>query len=216
MTLDLNFLVGLFAGLILMWIFDSLLYGRKSGSDKTRELEDLRRELAIYKKARTTAEANLQSAEQELETLRSRLAKVEQTEKLSMEQQEKLAAAEAELAEMRVQLEEVTTSAAVDSASAGTLSAAGSGTAVPPTPDDLKAIEGIGPKIEEILHEAGIDTFAKLAGSSVAALEKIVREDGGIRVAYPDTWPQQAGLASAGKWDELERLQDQLKGGRRV
>lgn len=120
MTLDLNFLVGLFAGLILMWIFDSLLYGRKSGSDKTRELEDLRQELAIYKKARTIAEANLQSAEHELETLRSRLARVEQTEKLSVDQQEKLAAAEAELAEMRVQLEEVTTSAAVESAGTGT------------------------------------------------------------------------------------------------
>lgn len=88
-------------------------------------------------------------------------------------------------------------------------------TAVPLTaPDDLKKIEGIGPKIEGILHDAGITTFAALADTSVAQLEKIVREDAGIRVAFPDTWPEQAQLAAAGSWAALEALQDELKGGR--
>lgn len=81
-------------------------------------------------------------------------------------------------------------------------------------PDDLKKVEGIGPKIEGILHDAGIATFAALAATSVAQLEKIVREDAGIRVAFPDTWPEQAGLAAAGEWAALETLQDELKGGR--
>lgn len=80
--------------------------------------------------------------------------------------------------------------------------------------DDLKIIEGIGPKIEGILHEAGIFTFAALAVASVAHLEQIVREEAGIRVAFPDTWPEQARLAAAGDWNALEKLQDQLKGGR--
>ena len=80
--------------------------------------------------------------------------------------------------------------------------------------DDLKIIEGIGPKIEGILHEAGIHTFAELAAASVSELEKIVREDAGIRIAFPDTWPEQAQLAADGKWAELEKLQDELKGGR--
>lgn len=84
------------------------------------------------------------------------------------------------------------------------------------TPDDLKIVEGIGPKIEGILHDAGIKTFAQLASASVTQLEKIVREDAGIRVAFPDTWPEQAQLAANGKWDELEQLQDDLKGGRRA
>lgn len=86
--------------------------------------------------------------------------------------------------------------------------------AEPVTPDDLKIIEGIGPKIEGILHEAGIYTFAALATTSVAQLEQIVREDAGIRVAFPDTWPEQAKLAAAGDWNTLATLQENLKGGR--
>lgn len=83
-------------------------------------------------------------------------------------------------------------------------------------PDDLKIIEGIGPKIESILHDAGIKTFAELAAASPSQLEKIVREDAGIRVAFPDTWPEQGRLAAEGKWDELEKLKDDLQGGRRA
>jgi predicted flap endonuclease-1-like 5' DNA nuclease len=82
--------------------------------------------------------------------------------------------------------------------------------------DDLKKIEGIGPKIERILHQAGIFTFAALAATDVAKLEKIVREDAGIRIAFPDTWPEQGRLAAAGEWAALEALQDELKGGRRA
>lgn len=85
----------------------------------------------------------------------------------------------------------------------------------PTAPDDLKIIEGIGPKIEGILQDAGIHTFAELAMVSVSQLEKIVREDAGIRIAFPDTWPEQARLAAAGEWAKLEQLQDELKGGRR-
>jgi predicted flap endonuclease-1-like 5' DNA nuclease len=88
-------------------------------------------------------------------------------------------------------------------------------TAVSLTPDDLKIIEGIGPKIEAILHDAGIRTFAQLAAATVNQLEQIVREDAGIRLAFPDTWPEQASLAAAGDWARLEQLQEELRGGRR-
>ncbi len=88
--------------------------------------------------------------------------------------------------------------------------------AEPVEPDDLKKIEGIGPKIEGILHEAGIYTFSALAATAVPQLEKIVREDAGIRIAFPDTWPEQASLAASGAWEQLENLQDELKGGRRA
>jgi len=30
----------------------------------------------------------------------------------------------------------------------------------------------------------------------------------------PGSWPQQAGLAAEGKWDELQTLQDNLDGGK--
>ncbi len=85
-----------------------------------------------------------------------------------------------------------------------------------PKPDDLKRIEGIGPKISSLLQAAGIMTFAQLADADVARLEQIVEDAGIGRIANPSTWPEQAALAAAGKWDELETLQDDLKGGRRV
>lgn len=88
--------------------------------------------------------------------------------------------------------------------------------AEPPTPDDLKRIEGIGPKISSLLQGAGIITFAQLAESSVDRLKQIVDAAGLSSIANPSTWPEQAALAAAGKWDELEALQDELKGGRRV
>ncbi len=83
-------------------------------------------------------------------------------------------------------------------------------------PDDLRKIEGIGPKIAGILNDDGIFTFAQLAAATVPHLEKVVREDAGIRIAYPGTWPEQSQLAADEQWDELETLQDSLKGGRRV
>lgn len=86
----------------------------------------------------------------------------------------------------------------------------------PAQADDLKIIEGIGPKIERILKEAGIGTFVQLAAADVGQLENIVREDAGIRIAFPATWPEQAKLAADGLWDALEKLQDDLKGGRRA
>lgn len=79
--------------------------------------------------------------------------------------------------------------------------------------DDLKKIEGIGPKIEGILQEAGITTFAELASTEVSELERIL--EGNVRMAFPETWPEQAALAAAGKWEELETLQSELEGGRR-
>jgi len=84
----------------------------------------------------------------------------------------------------------------------------------PPEPDDLKQIEGIGPKIASILADAGITTFGQLAHTDTAMLEKIVREDAGIRIANTESWPQQAALAAAGDWDSLAELQNRLVAGR--
>ncbi len=85
----------------------------------------------------------------------------------------------------------------------------------PKTGDDFTRIEGVGPKINTVLKEAGITSYAQLAESNVEALYTVVRE-AKIRAATPDTWPEQAALAAAGQWTELESLQDNLKGGRRV
>lgn len=81
--------------------------------------------------------------------------------------------------------------------------------------DDLTIVEGIGPKIAGVLQAAGITTFAQLAAADVAQLTEIVQQ-ADLRLAHPDTWPEQAALAAEGKWDELQSLTSQLKGGRRV
>jgi len=83
----------------------------------------------------------------------------------------------------------------------------------PVKPDDLAIIEGIGPKIASIFQSAGISTFAQLAAQEPANLKDIL-EKAGLRLGDPTTWPQQAKLASEGKWDELQSLQETLKGGR--
>jgi predicted flap endonuclease-1-like 5' DNA nuclease len=84
----------------------------------------------------------------------------------------------------------------------------------PLEPDDLKQIEGIGPKIAGILADAGITTFTELAETDAATLDKIVREDAGIKIANPASWPQQAALASAADWDGLAEMQKRLASSR--
>ncbi|MBO6575841.1 MAG: 50S ribosomal protein L21 [Rhodothermales bacterium] len=81
--------------------------------------------------------------------------------------------------------------------------------------DDLTKIEGIGPKTSKVFKEAGIDSFAKLADASVDHLKEVLTEAGpSMARLIPDTWPQQAKLAAAGDWDALQKLQDELDGGR--
>ncbi len=84
-------------------------------------------------------------------------------------------------------------------------------------PDDLRKIEGIGPKIAEKLNEGGIMTFADLANAEIDRLKEILEAAGSrYRMHDPSTWPMQSQLAADGKWDELQVLQDKLDGGKVV
>jgi len=78
--------------------------------------------------------------------------------------------------------------------------------------DDLKKVEGIGPKIAETLSAAGITTFAELAKAKPAKIAEIIADVRGNHVT--DTWPAQAKMAAEGKWDELKKWQDELDGGK--
>ncbi|MHA7942729.1 50S ribosomal protein L21 [Formosa sp. 3Alg 14/1] len=80
--------------------------------------------------------------------------------------------------------------------------------------DDLKKIEGAGPKAAEALVAAGIDTFAKVANTPAEKLSEVLTA-ASSRLSHivTETWPQQAQLAADGKWDELKVLQDKLDGG---
>lgn len=86
---------------------------------------------------------------------------------------------------------------------------------VPPTPDDLKVVEGIGPVIEKLFNNAGIWTFAELANTAPARLREILLAGGSrFQIHDPGTWPDQAALARDGKWEELKQWQDELNKGR--
>ena len=83
------------------------------------------------------------------------------------------------------------------------------------TADDLKKIEGIGPKIAGLLAKGGITTFAQLAQANGDRLQRILDDAGSrYRIADPSTWPQQAQLAAKDDWSGLKELQKRLKGGK--
>ena len=81
--------------------------------------------------------------------------------------------------------------------------------------DDLKIVEGIGPKIETLLKEGGISTWAEWAEASEDRLKEILDAAGPrYQIHDPSTWPAQSKFAAEGKWDELKEYQEVLIGGR--
>ena len=81
--------------------------------------------------------------------------------------------------------------------------------------DDLTIVEGIGPKIAELLNNAGITTFAQLAEADDATVQQVLTDAGSrFNVHDATTWNEQAALARDGKMDELKALQDKLNAGK--
>ena len=83
--------------------------------------------------------------------------------------------------------------------------------------DDLKKVEGIGPKIAGLLNDAGILTYADLAATDVDKIRAILADAGNRYKSHdPTTWPQQAKMAADGEWEKLKIWQDELDGGKIV
>jgi predicted flap endonuclease-1-like 5' DNA nuclease len=81
--------------------------------------------------------------------------------------------------------------------------------------DDLKLVEGIGPKIEELFHAAGIKTWKALSETSVDRCKEILGTGGErFQIHDPGTWSRQCLLMYEGKWQELKDWQDKLDGGK--
>jgi predicted flap endonuclease-1-like 5' DNA nuclease len=85
----------------------------------------------------------------------------------------------------------------------------------PSQADDLTSIEGIGPKVAKLLAGIGITTFASLAEADLDKLREVLDESG-YKYMEPSGWVEQAKLAAAGDSQGLQKLQDELKGGRRA
>jgi predicted flap endonuclease-1-like 5' DNA nuclease len=82
--------------------------------------------------------------------------------------------------------------------------------------DDLTVIEGIGPKIQMLLNQYGIQTYRHLAEADVVRLKEILAAAGPqLAMHDPGTWPSQANLAANDQWDTLKSVQGFLKGGKK-
>lgn len=84
-----------------------------------------------------------------------------------------------------------------------------------PLADDLTKIEGIGKKIAELLTNNGFHSFELLGASTPKKIKTLLDEAGSkFKLHDPTSWPKQAKLAAAGKWDALKKLKTTLKGGK--
>ncbi len=80
--------------------------------------------------------------------------------------------------------------------------------------DNFEIIEGIGPKINDVMHAAGVHTFAALAALDIPAISNILDVAGpNFKLANPETWAQQAALCAGGQWEKLKAWQDELVAG---
>ncbi|WP_052354200.1 hypothetical protein [Flectobacillus major] len=81
--------------------------------------------------------------------------------------------------------------------------------------DDLKLIEGIGPKIEQLLNQNDIYTFGQLSKVPVETIRELLHLAGPrFQMHDPSTWPRQAQMAANGNWQELKDWQDILNKGK--
>lgn len=82
-------------------------------------------------------------------------------------------------------------------------------------PDDLTTLEGIGPKVAKLLEGIGVTTFQQLAEADLGKLRQAL-DEAGYKYMEPAGWVEQAALAARGDTEGLKKLQDSLKGGRKV
>lgn len=81
--------------------------------------------------------------------------------------------------------------------------------------DDLKIVEGIGPKIEGLFHNFDIKTWKALSETPVDKCQEVLDSGGErYRIHDPASWPMQAKMAYEGAWKDLSKWQDTHKGGK--
>jgi large subunit ribosomal protein L21 len=80
--------------------------------------------------------------------------------------------------------------------------------------DDIELIEGIGPKIAELLKAANLGTFEALSKATPEKITEVLHVAGSkFNMAKPETWPEQAALAAKGDWAAFDKLTEELVGG---
>jgi predicted flap endonuclease-1-like 5' DNA nuclease len=214
----LGLVVGLVLGLLLAWF-----YWRRRAGEYQVQVRDLQASGEEREGTLRALKASLQEHEAAAERLRDQMGRdeayIRDLRARTRDQEEAIGQLEAAVNERDRQVEGLEWRAERAEARVGELRAIlleeEREDATEPEWEDLKRIEGIGPKISALLQEAGITTFAQLATTDLGRLEQILSK-AGLGFANPSTWSQQALLAAAGDWAALQVLQDELKGGRPV
>jgi predicted flap endonuclease-1-like 5' DNA nuclease len=188
---------GLLLGWLLSWLFDKLFRrdGEAAGVKYRGEVDTLNRRITELTSRLTDAESRAKKEVGEVETLNRRIAEL--TSRLADADGRARNASAAALA-------------------AGGLAAAATYGFTPQKggQDDLEIVEGIGPKINELLQHAGINTFTQLAATPAATIQRILDGAGpNFRLANPASWAKQAALCASGDWVALRKLQDELIAG---
>lgn len=240
MNFDLaSLLIGFFAGVLIMLI----VYARSRGAELTAEIEALQQKLtstegslAESQDAAAAAKKETKAVSRDLKKAQKELEKGGETAEALAEAKAQIGELEGQLADCRAKVADLEASAAAEPAAEAepvpqpaTLSAASLAADAPaeeeveltlprePKPKDLQVVEGIGPKIAELLIAAGIYDLADLAQAAVDKLQDILVAAGSrYKLADPSTWPEQATIATQGTAEELQKFQDELKGGRRA
>lgn len=197
----LSFLLGLLLG---WWLW----------SKYKAEVEKYERELADLKKRHTDLEAEfnglkykLDEAEKDKDGLRVSLGKCE-ADKMTL-----LAKLEQSGGDDDGGSSMVVASGGTDGLKEGTQKPFSLSTIL--KPHELQIVEGIGPKIEGLLKDAGIKNWKDLAEADYDTLKGILADAGSrYRMHDPKTWSKQAELALKGNWDELIEYQKFLDTGR--
>lgn len=200
----LSFFIGMLVGWLVELLIDFFFWRKRRGAAVDK---DARAELAGTEAKVGQLEAQLAGYRDSADRLKVCERDLQVCNNALQNSQAQLAAAEAEVQNLRASLADANLQLSQRSLSFTAMTGL--------EPHNLQRIEGIGPKIVEILNAHGITTFAELAEADVARLRQILQEAGPrYRLADPETWPTQARLAADGDWAGFYELQNQLKGGR--
>ncbi len=233
------FVLGLAAGWLLWQLFDKLFKrdGDEAGARWKRDLDGANSKLASLQSDLNAAGGKTTKLQSEFDAFKTSSSKLQSDLDASTSNATKLRAeldaanaalkakiddaarASADAADLRAKLslaESQTKIVGAAAVAAGALATAGSFGFVPQKngEDDLIIIEGIGPKIKELLMADGIKTFRALADAPIVRVQGILDAAGpNFRLANPASWARQAQMCAQGDWAALRKYQDELNAG---
>jgi predicted flap endonuclease-1-like 5' DNA nuclease len=211
----MSFIIGVLIGGAIVYYF------LRNTSQEAKNIEqNLRQQLAKSESEVRSLTSQLEGASVPKEDTSGNQADLQAKTRELQQVAAQLSASEAQVTALRAQLAEAEAAAqqAVEEPAVpepAVPESAEEPPSAPTQPEKLSKIEGIGPKVMQVLHDSGILTFAQLAQTDVDRLREILQEAGPrYKMMDPESWPEQAGLAANGNWDALQKLQDELDGGK--